>query len=300
IIFSIGKVKKMKRFVLFAIMLALVFLGCSSKKGPDNDLVSIAPHGKVKSIREMSFSAIDNFGKITPGERRWENPYESTDHYDEFNPEGKMIESSSYGSDGNLVTKGKMEYDSLGNQVETIWYDSNGKQLLKTTTKFDTNGNGIESIQYLTDGTRPLKTTRKFNESGNLVEILNYDGNGNIFGKIVNNFDESGNVIESTIFNSIGARESKYNYKYDNVGNKIEANITVEKFAFVAEESGKYTYEYDNGNMVSECDYGPNGILELKRTFKYEFDEKGNWIRKTIFINQIPSFIVERELEYYE
>ena len=54
-----------------------------------------------------------------------------------------------------------------------------------------------------------------------------------------------------------------------------------------------YTWKY---NVIINAD----GILSSKETYKYEFDEKGNWIKRINFINQIPKLIDEREYEYYE
>ena len=39
---------------------------------------------------------------------------------------------------------------------------------------------------------------------------------------------------------------------------------------------------------------------ESKVTYKYEFDKKDNWIKKIIYEEGKPTFIVNREIEYYD
>ena len=79
--------------------------------------------------------------------------------------------------------------------------------------------------------------------------------------------------------------------KYDDKGNEIEETSLI----------SKDTYKYDDmGNQIEWNSYNSGGGLNFKATSKYEFDEKGNWIKKISFTNQIPNNIDERKYEYYE
>ena len=63
------------------------------------------------------------------------------------------------------------------------------------------------------------------------------------------------------------------------------------------------TEKYDDkGNKIEKNSYNADGKLleHLLETYKYEFDEKGNWTKKISFKNQIPENIEERKYEYYE
>ena len=65
--------------------------------------------------------------------------------------------------------------------------------------------------------------------------------------------------------------------------------------------SSKYTNKFDDkGNIIESNYYKADGKLDFKVTNKFEFDEKGNWIKEISFKNQIPENIVERKYEYYE
>jgi len=63
----------------------------------------------------------------------------------------------------------------------------------------------------------------------------------------------------------------------------------------------KTLFKFDEkGNKTEESRYDINGNLVLDVNYKYDYDDKGNWIRKIKFENEIPEYILEREIEYYE
>ena len=47
--------------------------------------------------------------------------------------------------------------------------------------------------------------------------------------------------------------------------------------------------------------YNGNNYISIQRTYKYIFDDRGNWIRKETYYTdkEIPSSVVIREIEYY-
>jgi antitoxin component YwqK of YwqJK toxin-antitoxin module len=83
-------------------------------------------------------------------------------------------------------------------------------------------------------------------------------------------YDDNRNIIEEKIFNNFGEFYSKEMFKYDSKGNLIEANK-----------------------------YNSHENLEEKWTLKYEFDEKGNWIKKVTYVDGEVTRITERTIDYY-
>ena len=84
-------------------------------------------------------------------------------------------------------------------------------------------------------------------------------------------YNNKGNKIELNVYNSDGSLDYKYTYKYDDKGNKIEWNV-----------------------------YNSDGSLNYKETSKYVYDSNNNWIKKFEFQNEIPIYITEREIVYYD
>ena len=67
----------------------------------------------------------------------------------------------------------------------------------------------------------------------------------------------------------------------------------------------KKVYKYDdNRNQIEDSWYNSDGSLRDKRTFKYEYDSKGNWTKCVSFLTQSeiikPYQIAERKIEYYD
>jgi len=62
----------------------------------------------------------------------------------------------------------------------------------------------------------------------------------------------------------------------------------------------KLSYKYDDKcNQIEKNNYNSDGSLDYKYTYKYNYNEKNNWIERLELKNDIPQYILEREIEYY-
>lgn len=108
-------------------------------------------------------------------------------------------------------------------------------------------------------------------------------------------FNDKGNMIEENWYNSDGGIDWKSIHKYDDKGNMIENNWYNSNSSF----DWKHIYKYDGkGNMVEKNEYKSDGIINNKYTYN-EYDKFDNWVKRIDYKNEIPQFIVEREIEYY-
>ncbi len=252
--------------------------------------------GKVKSYTELSFEAIEHLGNIEKGKKivnSWK--YDVERKYDKY---GKQIEWYGYKSDGSLYIKYTYKYDEHGNSIEENWSNSDGTLKMSHTYeyKYDINGNMVEKMQYDSDGSLFHTNTYQYDSNGNQIEVNQFDSYGNLDEIHFYNYDEHGNRIEEKLLNSAGIVYMRHIYKYDDSGNKIEWNSYTDDIL-----NGKSTYSYDeNGNKIIEKRYGPNGELRSKKTYRYDYDERGNWIKKTIIEDDTAKTILERKYEYYK
>lgn len=95
---------------LLSIILILFFLGCSSNSKYENDVTRLNLKGKVKSINEFSYEAIEKFGNIKRGKRKRKLSWD-LDEYIIFDDKGNEIEKNRYNSDGSLFSKWTFKYD---------------------------------------------------------------------------------------------------------------------------------------------------------------------------------------------
>ncbi len=132
---------------LSIVVLALLTIAsCSvsqNKERKKTDLDEMDLKGKVKSVKESEYKAVNKFGEIEKGEVQREPVYL-------FNTEGNITELAEYNSDGSLDKKWIYKYDDKGNKVERAWYESDGSLNQKYTYEYeyDKQGNWIKKITY--------------------------------------------------------------------------------------------------------------------------------------------------------
>ena len=149
------------------------------------------------------------------------------------------------------------------------------------TYKYDEIGNHLEKNKYI-DSSLVEKTIYKYDKRNRLVETNRYEGSGRLEKTYTYKYDESWDQIveENDGISKI--------YKYDEKGNLIKT---------IYYNDGKYSdgnsYEYDeNNNLIEERD-----ALVI---YKYsDLDKIGNWKKSTLYQNNKPINIIEREIQYY-
>ena len=144
----------MKKIIL-AILSVLRLVSCkqSEKK---NDLTEKNLKGKVKSIKETTYEAVEKFGQIEKGDVL-------NNYFNIYNEKGNKIEDNSYDSDGRLLGyKTTYKYDEKGNNIEKNNYDSNGRLDSKYTYEYDKNNNWTQRIEY--KNTIPHRITERIIE----------------------------------------------------------------------------------------------------------------------------------------
>ena len=176
----------MKKIIL-AILSVLRLVSCkqSEKK---NDLTKENLKGKVKSIKETTYEAVEKFGQIEKGDVLYDRDFSFTI----YDKNGNKIEKNYYFSDG-LYSKYTYKYDKKGNTIEINNYNSNGSIHEKYTFKYDEKGNNIEQNNYKYDGSFLYKYTYKYDEKGNNIEKNNYDSNGRLDSKYTYEYDKNNN-----------------------------------------------------------------------------------------------------------
>ena len=256
---------------VLTIVLAMLCLASCEKSTQKNDLAELKLNGKVKSIREIPYKAVEKFGEVAKG--------------DALDIIGENLQ---------------ITFNEKGNKLEENWFNPDGRLFSKYTYKYDDKGNKLEENSFNSDGSLNSKYTYKYDDKGNKIESNLFNSDGRFSGMLTYKYDDKGNQIEANLFNSDGSLFSKYTYKYDDKGNQIEKN----SFNSDGRLFYKYTYKYDDkGNKLEENLLNSDVNLDDKYTYKYTYDQQGNWIQRIAYKvkNGVekPSQIVERTIEYY-
>ena len=202
--------------IILAILSVLCLVSCNQSE-KKNDLTEENLKGKVKSITENTYEAVDKFGQIEKGDILVDSSAVYTDYgrFKIYNEKGNKIEENYYNSNGSLDFKDTYKYDEKGNKIEKNRYNSDGSLYYKVTYKYDGKGNKIEVNHYDSNGSLILKYTYKYDENGNKIEECWYNEDGSLIVKFTPKYDENGNMMEVNNYDSNGSLHKKFTYKYE-------------------------------------------------------------------------------------
>jgi hypothetical protein len=277
---------KMKKKIAIIILGACTSLMAIGQNPLKTDWQAEDLKGKVKSVKEVTYRAVDKFGQIHKGE---------------------IIErrTNKYNNKGHLTEQFKMEDEESNTKTFTYKYDNNGKR--------------IEESVYNSDRKLSGKQFYKYNNAGKLTGCLIYNGlDSSLVGKFLYQYSDNGNC-EERLYSAYGMLskktiyDSNYNlleeYAYnDDDGDLEEKNVYEYKDGYLI---NIFTYNYFD-NLIQEMSCNDKGdVIEVvfyeygkaeKYTSTYKYDTKGNWIEQAIIKSEanIVLRIETREFEYYE
>ena len=287
---------KTKLFILLGLFsLSSTFAQTENRTDVQNHLKDLRLKGDVKTFKITPYKVVDYFGKIVKGDKQ---DFWTGDVVVVFDEKGYKIETNRYNKVGQLSQKVIYKYDEQGKRIVRDVYNSFGKIQMKYMYVYDDRGSKTaynsytptgklhDTYQYLNDDkgrmiqelwtksdkTFGLKYTFEYDAKGQVTKTCQYTKDANTLDNCTAyKYDKSGNIVELEIFKSNGDLKRKQVIKYDNKGNEIN----VRNFD-------------ENGNFIDE------------RNYKYQYDEKGNWVERIEYINDFPKALIEREFIYYK
>jgi tetratricopeptide (TPR) repeat protein len=143
-------------------------------------------------------------------------------------------------------------------------------------------------------------TVFKYDASGNVIEEIRYNSEGEQIKKIVNIYDEIGNLIVNKEYDKTLGNTMVSKYKYDNYGRPIRFTWGIGDGVLVT-ESCKFNVK---GDVIERSAMSWDGNSK-KKTYKYIYDEIGNWITKVTYscsseMNTKAEAFTERVIEYFK
>lgn len=188
-----------------------------------------------------------------------------------------------------------------------------------TNSVYDKHGNLVSSTGIDEDGNVALDTKFIYNRHGIRTRIERYKGEALLSREVP--------VMKGTlltglkIYDKDGLNDATYKYTYaenkiseehlsDTEGNTIAIILN----EYEGGQLSKQTEKDASGNCKSISNFTRNGNSDITEMlvslagdtttyridFSYEYDEEGNWIKKTQMYNGEIINIVTREIEYYK
>ena len=305
----------MKTFVtISAVAVALVSCGNSSETKQNEKKYSYQGcelNCPVQSLEQRIYDASGSYGDVVKGDLL------DGGYIAEFNQVGNVVKIVQYDENWNLKKVVTCKYDEDDNLIEEIVrsndgrlierlikeYNDEGEGKLTSRTQYDENGE-VKSYStkeyeggYLVKSTTvgEIETVKQCKRDGEIVlEISTYED-----GKLMNSvhyskYDPKG-INEYVVYDADGVKTKEVYVRYDDKKEKVEER----RHDFMNDSNYVYKVERnDKGHMIHT--YRSDNGSESEDYYEYEYDSKGNWIKKIVYWGKAkrPVMIVERTIKY--
>ncbi len=243
--------------------------------------------GKVKTLTESTYEVV-NYGAAGQ----------------QATMKGKV--ATNYNEKGYITTIGKSGKDGIVHPFSINVYDKND---VLTGTDF-----------LKDDSIHTERTLFAYNDKGLTITEKEYDAENKLSRTISYEYDKAGRLTSEKILAVSPKEKKEFRHKYDDKQN------TVEYAGYLNGKPGFHiTFKCDgNGNSIEETFYAANGSLDytqqnkynannllaekintsaggtvVKTTIVYDFDNTGNWTKKSTRKDGQLTDIVTRIIEYY-
>lgn len=232
-----------------------------------------------------------------------------------YDAAGRLVQVIARPHDGVDQIVESYEFDPVGRKKKTLYIDVASQ---RPNTHFGCGVEGTDSI-YSAQGTATVTTL--YNESGKPTELIFCNGTDQPLSRIEFSYDHDGNLIEEaqtnvaemlppevlkslstaqleTMHALMGApgKPIRRVHRYDEQGRRIETRggmgplgwdkktVTYNHHGDQIEEISEHehrTYGIDGDGQLTD-DTAGKSVSRSEARFRYEYDEYGNWLMKTI------------------
>ena len=277
---------------VFITLLLVLLPGCTAKK--KTDLQTLALQGKVKQMIELQYFAVEKFGKVEKGDPYRQDGWDVVMDFNERGCYSKITYIDSYGQNVGYT-------DYLYNEQNELYsehnYDAEGGFSDKRNYSYDEKKRAYEILLINSSDGLNGSVLLDYDDKENTVTESTYNARGKLLNKEVRKMDKNGLPIETKIYNG---EKNLVNYRketFDKNGLRTELTVLSPDEDVLMKIFFKYD---DKDNLISQEGIDENGKAFLPTRFEYEFDKQGNWTKRVEYINNKPTFVLERQFEYYE
>jgi hypothetical protein len=284
----------MKYLITSILFIATTILTAQHKAPTDWELSGLK--GKVKSQRSIPYEVVTQGKTFVKGaiDRDLDTVVKigNLDNLQkDFNPNGYLTQMRFFFKNGELYSRMEYYYNPQGQLFETR-YNSD-----KTLYVYNPEGYLIKDATYSPGGFLKTHYNYQVDTNGKVLKEETYHAN-QLESTIAYIYDKQGDPVEMRYYDAQGNLlqrvESKFNKQH-----LAERNRTYDKDnKLVNITNKKYNSQGDCIKLQAE-----NKLPQKQKnvaTYEYKYDNQGNWIAKTTFINGEPRQIIERTLSYYE
>ena len=252
--------------------------------------------GKVKSIRMIPYKIKENEDKtidkiISNGVLYDKNAYIK------LNNSGKVTKRIFYDNKNKVIGKRKITYDHKNRRKKEKVYNSKGKLTKEFVMTYDEKRKESREIYHIEqDSDFQRITLCRLDESGNPIVCITYYSDGEIIEKCYLRYDDFGNLSERIYTSPEDDRKYIYQNEYNLIG--FPTKLIKEDYVNYT-DNFRVSYFYKDNYPPYAQSISTNGVLPIYSELSYQYDKKGNWIRKEVRYKDKLAFVVELKLTYY-
>jgi len=271
----------MKKLTGFLIAILILFSGCKEQEPTPRTLMDLfTPYyeyhnGKIKSVKEENFWAVEKDGQIEKGnlltEKDREDSLAWTDDFEAFYNEDGIVTRVNHFNDAR---------DVAGFWVTTI---EDGK-----VTRADWASEDTARHYYIIS----------YDEQGYYKESKRYNTmNDTLLNTYLFKTDENGKITEQINQNYLGEIISKQTYDYNQEGLIAEYNNFAKGDSLTYHRH--YTYNDDGFIITNEIYDGEKNLTDSYKLEYTEYNDQGSWLTVIYYQKDKPTIITERTYTYY-
>lgn len=201
-----------------------------------------------------------------------------------FRNDGKLIEWSFGNKD---KTEPLYRIKKIYKQVESekFW------GLIREVTEF------VDSEIWERDGLLFHQTKYEYNNQKHPISSITVDSDNEVYNNGKFSYDEKDQLIKTSQSIPDKFEFSVEQFHYDDEGRICTYEWRAD--AIFINLDMRVDYQYDQYNNLTRLDIiGFDDKLSL--TFDNTLDHHKNWIRRTVYINDIPAYVQKKEITYYQ
>lgn len=184
-----------------------------------------------------------------------------------------------YDKQGNAVQVAKL------NEYETFYTD---------VFAYDNKKNKVSEARLDKNGKMSYKILMTYKDSL-ITNIVTLDSEGKEQSTEKRAYDSKGKILNKSFEDKLNNEFIKESFSYDKSGNLTEWIL------YNAETKAQsISYKFDEHNNLTQMERrDATGTVQENKKYAYEYDEQGNWIKKSIINNDLQTFVLERKIQYY-
>ena len=196
-------------------------------------------------------------------------------------------EENAFDADDRLLYRKIYAYDSEGNRSTLMVYDADGCLKERASYSYDSQGRALETNFYYYDGSLKSQEKYELNDEGVVTrKRVDYNPDGSVKGSLIRIDDPNRRIFHRRFSDADGSLNSEWISSYDLERRETERKHYDSKGSF---ERKDIWHSDPSGELIRMMTYSAQEEIEEDRLLVYEYDEIGNWTKRTHLVSVLES-----------